>query len=155
MRLWKSVRAYMTPTHENSYRPHMLRRGSLVFFMALALMTEGFLAASLVARQSDSTFLSSVVSATAGSTPAVFNKEFMEAFNEPLPVTDWTLGLIAGLLMSVVSLAFFLHIEVQSGEMLLGGLVVAALALLCLAANVTFLSPSPPAATPATVGAAL
>jgi uncharacterized protein YkwD len=61
MQLWKRLKNTVVPTHENVYRPHMLGRSSLVFFVALTLAVEGFLVASLVARQSDGTFLSAVI----------------------------------------------------------------------------------------------
>jgi uncharacterized protein YkwD len=61
MNLWQRFRNHFAPHPTNAYRPHLLRRGWLVFFLAAMLMTEGFLVASLVARQSGSSFLAAVV----------------------------------------------------------------------------------------------
>ncbi len=62
MQLWKKVRYHFTPMHENAYRPKMLGRTSLIIFLGLSLAVEGFLAAGLVARESDGTFLAAVIS---------------------------------------------------------------------------------------------
>jgi hypothetical protein len=141
MKLWKSVKAHVTPMRENAYRPHLLRRASLVFFLALTLAVEGFLAASLVARQSDTTFLSAAQAgvemqqAVAGSTPIA---------SMIAKSANWILGGVALLLVVAVVLTFFLHIDVQSHEMLAGGLIVAAIALTCLMANTSILGAHAP-----------
>jgi hypothetical protein len=61
MGFWQRLRNYFLPHHTNAYRPHLLRRGWLVFFLAFILATEGFLVASLVARQSNGSFLANVI----------------------------------------------------------------------------------------------
>lgn len=61
MPFWRRLLNHFLPHHSNAYRPHLLRRGWLVFFLALVLATEGFLVASLVARQSGGSFLASVI----------------------------------------------------------------------------------------------
>lgn len=48
MSLWQRLRNHLIPHHTNAYRPHLLRRGWMAFFLAAVLMTEGFLVASLV-----------------------------------------------------------------------------------------------------------
>jgi uncharacterized protein YkwD len=60
-RFWQRVKNHFVPSPDNAYRPHLLRRGWMVFFLALVLATEGFLVASLVARQSSSNFLAAVI----------------------------------------------------------------------------------------------
>lgn len=60
-RLWHWVKDHTIPHAGNAYRPHLLRRGWLVFFLAMVLATEGFLVASLVARQSGGSFLAEVI----------------------------------------------------------------------------------------------
>jgi hypothetical protein len=59
--LFTRVKHYFVPSRDNAYRPHVLRRPWLLFFLAVILATEGFLVANLVARQSDETFLAAVV----------------------------------------------------------------------------------------------
>lgn len=61
MRFWQWLRNHVVPHHANAYRPYLLRRGWLVFFLALVLATEGFLVASLVARQSGGSFLAAII----------------------------------------------------------------------------------------------
>jgi len=61
MPLWRRILNHVVPHRENAYRPHFLRRGWVVFFLALVLATEGFLVASLVARQAGGSFLASVI----------------------------------------------------------------------------------------------
>jgi len=61
MSFWRRLLNYAVPHHSNAYRPHLLRRGWLVFFLAMVLATEGFLVASLVARQSNGSFLANVI----------------------------------------------------------------------------------------------
>lgn len=61
MPFWRNVLNHVLPHRTNAYRPRLLRRGWLVFFLALVLATEGFLVASLVARQSGSSFLANVI----------------------------------------------------------------------------------------------
>lgn len=58
---WRRLRNHVVPHKDNAYRPHLLRRGWLVFFLAVMLGTEGFLVASLVARQSGNNFLAAVL----------------------------------------------------------------------------------------------
>jgi hypothetical protein len=58
---WERLRNHFVPHRDNAYRPYLLRRGWMVFFLALVLATEGFLVASLVARQSGGSFLASVI----------------------------------------------------------------------------------------------
>lgn len=55
------MKNHFTPSVENAYRPPALGRASLIFFLGLTLAVEGFLAAGLVARESDGTFLSAVI----------------------------------------------------------------------------------------------
>ena len=49
------------PSGRNAYRPHILRRRSLLFLLALALVAEGVLVANLIARQSGYDFLAAVI----------------------------------------------------------------------------------------------
>ena len=53
---------HFIPSKHNAYRPHILRRPWLLFFLSLALAAEGFLVANLLVRQSSEVFLAAVVS---------------------------------------------------------------------------------------------
>jgi len=57
------LRHYFVPGAHNAYRPRILHRPILIFFLAIILATEGFLVSNLVARQSDEQFLAAVVPA--------------------------------------------------------------------------------------------
>ena len=52
---------HFIPSKHNAYRPHILRRPWLLFFLSLALTAEGFLVANLLVRQSSEVFLAAVV----------------------------------------------------------------------------------------------
>ena len=52
---------FFVPSHHNAYRPHLLRRRSLLFLLALALLAEGALVANLLMRQSGHDFLAAVI----------------------------------------------------------------------------------------------
>lgn len=55
------IKKLFVPHHSNAYRPHILRRRSLMFLLALALLAEGTLVANLLARQSGHDFLAAVI----------------------------------------------------------------------------------------------
>lgn len=61
MRFWGWLKKFFVPSQRNAYRPHILRRRALLFFLALALVSEGALVANLVARQTGNDFLAAVV----------------------------------------------------------------------------------------------
>lgn len=62
MSAWQRVVQHFIPSHHNAYRPHILKRSWLVFFLALALAAEGFLVANLIARGTGENFLAAVIS---------------------------------------------------------------------------------------------
>ena len=66
-------------------------------------------------------------------------KQFTRLVSEPRGTTQWILGGIAALVLVVLGLAFFIHIHVQSGEMLVGGAVVALFVISLIAVNTHFL----------------
>ena len=292
MQLWKNLHERCVPSKENAYRPSILGRASVAFFLATVLAVEGFLVASVAAQQSDGSFLSAVIASdiitftnsarqtnaqgtlqedmrldtaaqakaddmarqgyfahvspdgtlpwvwitSAGydyqyagenlavrfsdskdvvnawmaspthrrnlldpnfttigvgtaqgmyqGRPATFvvqffaspkpgagspssnsaavalaqpansfmqslGRQMVRLLSDPVRLADWALGGIAVLFLLAVALAFFLHIEVQAHDLLAGGTIVAAIALLALCANMHFLSPT---ITPQTAG---
>ncbi len=140
--MWKKLRHYITPTPENTYRPHVLQKSWLVFFLACSLMLEGFLVSSMVARQTDS-FITRTPTAQAAAVSLesgqVLVRTMVRVMSDPT-VANIFLGVIGVLVLLVVVLAFFMHIEVQSHEALAGGVVIAAIAFVLLGANVHFLT---------------
>ena len=58
---WQRIKNHFVPSHNNAYRPHLLRRRSLLFLLALALLAEGALVANLIARQSSHDFLAAII----------------------------------------------------------------------------------------------
>ncbi len=49
------------PSHRNAYRPHLLRRRSLMFLLGLMLVAEGALVLNILVRQSGHDFLAAVI----------------------------------------------------------------------------------------------
>src|SRR3989344_7329165 len=59
--LLQKLKDHFVPSKYNTYRPHLLRRGFLIFFLMVSLAAEAFLVANLVVRQSGINFLAAVV----------------------------------------------------------------------------------------------
>lgn len=57
---WEKFAHHFIPSHHNAYRPHILRKPWLLFFLAVVLAAEGFLVANLAVRQSSDVFLAAV-----------------------------------------------------------------------------------------------
>lgn len=143
----RELHDFFLPTQANVYRPGVLGRGWLVFFLALSLAIEGFLMSGLVANQSDTFLTAAAGSNMAAVGAATQTQSTMRSFGRQLfrtmsdPEVDNTLLVSVGaLVLVVVVLAFFVHLDVQAHDMLLGGIVVAAIAFLIVAANIHFLS---------------
>ena len=58
---FKKFTGHFLPGHENAYRPHLLRKPWLLFFLTVVLTAEGLFVASIMAGQSAHTFLSAVL----------------------------------------------------------------------------------------------
>src|SRR3989338_3900914 len=58
---WQRIKNHFVPSHHNAYRPHLLRRRSLLFLLVLVLLAEGALVANLLARQSGHDFLAAII----------------------------------------------------------------------------------------------
>ncbi len=141
--VWKKIEHYITPTKENTYRPHFLQKPWLVFFLVLSLMLEGFLVSSMMARQTDSFLTRRPQTEQAAAVVSVQSvqtvvKEVVRILGDP-KVVNVLLGVTGVLVFLVVVFAFFMHIEVQSHEAVAGGLVVVVIAGLLVAANMHFL----------------
>ncbi len=132
----KLVAQRLTPTRENAYRPPVLGRTSLGIFLALALAVEGFLVASLAAHETDG----ALMTATLLNALPAFAIVLVSGVS-----ANGILVALAAVLLVVVAVAFVMHVDVQAHDMLLGGVVVAAVALTLVAANTHFLAPGTPA----------
>ncbi len=153
--LWDAIQNFFLPTQANVYRPTILRRTSLMIFLSLIFAVEGFLVAGLVARESDTRFLSSALSQTTmqNSASSIMGVEAAVSWGRPFMTQLFTsenfqkhinfiLVAIALVLVVLVVSAFLFHVDVQAHDMLLGGIVVAAIALVCLIGNSYFLKKS-------------
>lgn len=61
MRFFDGVKHHFVPSQHNAYRPHLLRRGPLLFLLGLALVAEGTLVFNLMLRESGHEYLAAVV----------------------------------------------------------------------------------------------
>ena len=61
MRFLKRIKNFFIPSGENAYRPEVLGRRSLLFFLGVIFAAEGFLAANLVSRHGVVDFLAAVI----------------------------------------------------------------------------------------------
>lgn len=61
MDFFRELKDYFIPSHQNVYRPHILRKPWLIFFLAIILTAEGVFVVSLVARQSAFEFVATVL----------------------------------------------------------------------------------------------
>ncbi len=61
MSFFHHVKKLFVPSRHNAYRPHLLRRGSLLFLLGIALLAEAGLVGVLIARQAHNSFLAAVV----------------------------------------------------------------------------------------------
>ena len=84
-----------------------------------------------------------VLAAETGPSPSfgdTFARQLARALAEPRAATGFILGGIVALLALALSFAFFHHIQIQSHDLLLSGVVVAGIALALLALNGSVLS---------------
>lgn len=70
-------------------------------------------------------------------------KTTARAFAEPRAATSFILGAVAGILLAVVALAFFVHLQIQPTDLLLKGSLVAAFALALIGINAHGLGAAP------------
>ena len=146
MFLLDRMHKFFLPSRINAFRPAVLGKTSLMFFLGLTLAVEGFLIVGLIARESDDTFLSmtqpqaaSYETASVAQSGLTYTqssvRQLIRTFDAQ-HTANWILGTIAVLLTVVVAVVFFMHMDVQAHDMLLGGLTAAAIALVCLLGNV-------------------
>ncbi len=69
----------------------------------------------------------------------LLDRNILHLLSDPVRFANWILGSEAMLLVVLVGVAFFVHIDIQPRNMIVGGLVVAAIAIVCVVANDRFL----------------
>ncbi|HVY72888.1 MAG TPA: hypothetical protein VG984_02475 [Candidatus Paceibacterota bacterium] len=147
----EGVRDYFVPSRENSYRPRLLRRSSILFFVALIVVSEASFVTSLFVPQSNtigSIQPSTQVAAVGTAGMASHFNSYMQSFGRQLirmaqemrPFVPWLLGLIAMLVVVALFLTFFVHIQIQQPEMLFSGMLVALFAVSLLVTDVHIVS---------------
>lgn len=77
----------------------------------------------------------SIASSQGHSLMQTIERIFARILTEPRATTAWILGGMATLLVVLLALSFFVHVQVQHGRMLLGGAMVGLFALGLLALN--------------------
>lgn len=149
--LVRHVQNYLFPTKENVYRPHLLRRPWLLFFLALTLAAEGFLVSSIVVDQAGKDifitgqYTSNTASVGASLTQSLkvmvegLERQMLRVAGDPKDVSTALLASISLLVGVLVLCAFVVHIQIQSHESLLGGAAVATFALLLVLLNLQVL----------------
>jgi hypothetical protein len=61
MDFWKKFKDHFVPSERNVYRPHVLRKPWLIFFVAIVLTSEGVFLLDVIARQSAFDFVAAVL----------------------------------------------------------------------------------------------
>jgi hypothetical protein len=139
--VFKTVHQHFVPSHKNSYRPHILRRSWLMFFIAVIFVSEGVFVSSVFVQQGGQTSVAAVAAAPAASSDL---SSFANSFGRNLariavdsePTVPWALGTIVVLLFIALLFTFFMHIQIQQPEMLFSGALVALFALSLIVTNV-------------------
>ncbi len=141
--LFKKIHVHFVSSHANSYRPHILRKGWLLFFIAIIFVSEGVFVSGVFVQQSGSvgTSLAAVAVAPAassdlGSFTNSFGRNLARIAVDSEPAVPWALGTIVALLIIALLFTFFTHIQIQQPEMLFSGALVALFALSLIVTNV-------------------
>jgi hypothetical protein len=135
----QAVHSHFVPSHKNSYRPHVLRKQWLMFFIAAIFVSEGLFVSSLFVGQG--TQPSSTQIAAVGSAPNInsfiqsIGRQFARFATSSRPAVPWVLGSIVTLITIALLFAIFVHIQIQHQEMLFSGGLVALFALSLLVTN--------------------
>lgn len=130
------------PSHDNAYRPPVLRRNALMFFIAAIIVSESLFVSSLFAgtgAQPASPVVAAVgatsVASTLNSYTQSFGRSFVRFAVEVRPMVPWILGCITALMIIAIFVTFFTHIQIQQPEMLFSAALVAVFALTLLVTN--------------------
>lgn len=137
--LGKFLHRYFIPSHANSYRPHILRRSSILFFIAVIFVSEGMFVSSMFASEGISphgvSFAAAASAVQPGSPLQTVGRELIKFVDGSKPAVPWVLGAVTVLLTIAVLSAFFIHVQIQHPQMLMSGALVALSAILLIATN--------------------
>ncbi|MCX6820310.1 MAG: hypothetical protein NT019_03475 [Candidatus Adlerbacteria bacterium] len=137
--LGKFLHRHFLPSKHNAYRPHMLHRTSLLFFIAIIFVSEGLFVSSFFVGEGTNISVAAVGAATVAqphSSLQTLERELIKFIDNSKPAVPWILGTIALLLSIAVLFAFFVHIQIQQPQMLFSAALVALFALSLIATNV-------------------
>ncbi|MEI6864305.1 MAG: hypothetical protein WCK46_03010 [Candidatus Adlerbacteria bacterium] len=137
--LGKFLHRHFLPSKHNAYRPHVLRRTSLLFFIAIIFVSEGLFVSSFFVGEGTNVSVAAVGAASAlqpHSSLQTLERELIKFIDNSKPAVPWILGTIALLLSIAVLFAFFVHIQIQQPQMLFSAALVALFALSLIATNV-------------------
>lgn len=138
----RSIKYGVLPSNQNSYRPALLRREALIFFLALILLAEGFFVANLFVQNSVHSFVAATaIAAPVGATHSLtdtLSRVATKILTDPSTSTAWALGSVLLVLCTALAFTFFIHMRVQPAELLLPGTLVASMAVMFLFLNAHF-----------------
>lgn len=106
------------PTPRNSYRPRLLNKSTVTFFLAAALVAEAYFVSGLFGANPAEPLLAALLYSAAGPQAA-----------------NWALVGVVVLLGILLAAAAMVHWQVQASDILLPGVVVLGIALLLLVLN--------------------
>lgn len=142
MKLLEKAKLLLLPAPQNSYRPKALQKNTVAFFLATALVAEGFFVSSIFGVNPSELLLSSVAAApvpahgqgAVGQTGSVL-KTMATAMSAPVSVTNAVLATIIAVLLSLIGVTVLKRAHIQPGDLILPALVVVGIALVLLALN--------------------
>lgn len=147
MNIGELVHRHFVPSKDNSYRPHVLRRQWLMFFIAVIFVSEGMFVSSLFAGTGTLNAPPTVAAVASASSLSPLNsflqsagRQFLRMAVESRPAVPWVLSLVALVVIVALFLTFFTHIQIQQPEMLFSGALVAVFALSLVATNAQVLA---------------
>ncbi len=149
MRVLDNLMLALLPGPGNSYRPLMLRKEALAFFMAVVLAVEGLYVASLFGVNPSQVFLAAVAEAPAATTPSSVQSaqlllaQSARTAGDPRTAATWALGAVAIVLAVILVLTVVVHVHIQPFHLILPGAAILLLALFFLWSNAVY-APSGP-----------
>lgn len=140
MSVLETLRSHFVPSHSNSYRPHLLRKEWLAFFVVVIFLTEGVFVSSFFTLPPGQISVAAV--ANAGVSPSPMNtlsqnlsRQFARFAADSREATPWILGSIATMLFIALLFTFFIHVQIQQPEMLFSGALVVMFAVSLIVTN--------------------
>lgn len=141
MKFFKALHHAFVPGGHNAYRPHLLRRDALIFFLVAVLAIEGLFFAGLFVRESP--FMLAAAAGVPAQTPAApfmqsLERQVVKVVADPRAPTAWALGSVLAVLGAALVFTFFFHLHIQPMDLLAPGALVAGIAVMFLFLNAHF-----------------